>query len=687
MSKIKVLPDSLSNMIAAGEVVERPSSVVKELLENSLDAGARKVNIEVEAGGKRLIRVIDDGEGMTRDDAITAFERHATSKLRTADDLESITTLGFRGEALPSIASVSRLFLRTKVESDAEGTEVEFSGGKLVAVRDIAWPGGAEVEVKDLFFNIPARRKFLKSDATESFHITNLVQHYALANPGIAFLLVNNGREAIRVAPAGSLKERAYQVLGGTLLKKLLEVKAESDGLRIEGFVSNPQEQRSSRDAQYLFVNHRFVRDQLIGRALSEAYRSMMPSGTYPAAVLFIEVPPSEVDVNVHPAKTEVRFLRESGILAFVRDAIAEAIKATEPVTRIGVGGREPGAVKDAAPSRHAGDQAPQYAPRDAATERGRANSPSAPSSTLGIVRDAGPFSSEPYDPQAYDSEALNVRPPFISGREPSGGKLAGPADSDAADSGATAGREATRAPQPADDRGYFDGQGHLSYAEESPGEEVAAPAVSDAARESLEARELPGLGHGIKPLGQIRDSYIVATDEEGLILVDQHVAHERVLFEQFRDGRLARAADIQPLLIPETLDLSPSEAEAFGVVQAELESMGIEAMQLSGRTIAIKTAPSGLTSKDMMALVREVLAVVERERRSFTVESIRDEIAASLACKAAIKINMPLTNEKMQWLIDELMKTHNPMTCPHGRPIIMRMQLRDIERGFKRPV
>src|SRR5262245_23666797 len=335
MSKIKVLPDSLANKIAAGEVVERPASVVKELLENALDAGARTVNIEIESGGTRLIRVLDDGEGMTRDDAIVAFERHATSKLRSADDLEAITTLGFRGEALPSIASVSRLFLRTKTASDTEGTEVEFNGGKLIAVRDIAWPGGAEVEVRDLFFNLPARRKFLKSDATESFHITNLVQHYALANPQLSFLLVNNGRDAIRVVPARSLKERAYQVLGGGLLDKLVEVNNEANGLQVTGFVSNPQEQRSSRDAQYLFINRRFVRDQLIGRALSEAYRSMMPSGTYPAAVLFIDVPPTEVDVNVHPAKTEVRFLHEGAILAFVRDAVIEALRSTRPVTTV----------------------------------------------------------------------------------------------------------------------------------------------------------------------------------------------------------------------------------------------------------------------------------------------------------------------------------------------------------------
>ncbi len=641
MSKIKVLPDSLANKIAAGEVVERPSSVVKELLENSLDAGARKISIEVEAGGKRLIRIVDDGEGMTRDDAITAFERHATSKLRTAADLETITTLGFRGEALPSIASVSRLFLRTKTESDVEGTEVEFNGGKLVAVRDIAWPGGAEFEVKDLFFNIPARRKFLKSDATESFHITNLVQHYALANPHLAFLLVNNGREAIRVAPASSLKERAYQILGGALLKKLLEVKSESNGLRIEGFVSNPQEQRSSRDAQYMFVNRRFVRDQLIGRALSEAYRSMMPSGTYPAAVLFVEVPPMEVDVNVHPAKTEVRFLHEGAILAFVRDAIAEAIKATEPVTRLGARRAE----GEITPSHQINNQPPQYAQRDAAIDRNIAN-PSLNSSSS--------YSSAP-----LRSGASETQPPFIA-------------------------TEATQAPeQVIDSSDHFAEQSELSYSNEPSSDQIPATRISD----ETEAQVLPEMGHGIKPMGQIRDSYVVATDEEGLLLVDQHAAHERILFEQFRDVRLARVTEVQPLLIPETLDLSPAEVEAFNVIQAELESMGIEAMQLSGRTIAIKTAPSGLTSNDVLTLVRELLAVVERERRNFTVERIRDEIAASLACKAAIKVNMPLTTEKMQWLIDELMKTKNPMTCPHGRPSIMRMELRDIERGFKRPV
>ena len=659
MSKIKVMPDSLANKIAAGEVVERPSSVAKELLENSLDAGARRINIEVEAGGKRLIRVVDDGEGMTRDDAIIAFERHATSKLRTADDLESITTLGFRGEALPSIASVSRLFLRTKTERDVEGTEVEFNGGKLVAVRDIAWPGGTEIEVKDLFFNIPARRKFLKSDATESVHITNLVQHYALANPQASFLLLSNGRDAIRVEPARSLRERAYQVLGGSLVEKLVEVNAESNGLRIEGFVSNPQEQRSSRDAQYLFVNRRFVRDQLIGRALTEAYRSMMPSGTYPAVVLFIGAPSTEVDVNVHPAKTEVRFLHEGEVLAFIRDAVAGALRSAQPITRV------PGLP---APSREESQQS------SARWRSGSASSWSAPALDEAKPRNVESAASASVE-GAVESRTAPVADDSVGA-------------SDAAASCITS------AVFPGDigfrlEAELANQQLRLSTEPLALGATLSETASTPARGEAAPVGEtpLPGLGHGIKPLGQIRDSYIVATDEEGLLLVDQHVAHERVLFEQFRDNRLARASNIQPLLIPATLDLTPAEVESFGVIQEELESVGIETMQLSGRTIAIKTTPSGLASSDAIALVRDVLAVVERERRSFGLEHIRDEIAASLACKAAIKVNMPLTHEKMQWLIDELMKTQNPMTCPHGRPIIMRRGLRDIERGFKRPV
>src|SRR5438477_4948053 len=335
MSKIRVLPDHISNLIAAGEVVERPASVAKELVENAIDAGATRIVIDVESGGRRLLKITDDGEGMMRDDAVLAFERHATSKISKAEDLSAIGTLGFRGEALASIASVARVELVTHAEDAAAGTRVVIEGGRLRDVKDAAHPRGTTIAVRDLFFNTPARRKFLRSEATESYHLTNLVTHYALAHPEIAFTLTNNGRETLSVAPAKDLRERAYQVFGAQFLDGLLEV---NNGVseptetsfslpqiaKVQGFVSAPRERRTSRDAQFLFVNGRFVRDRLIGRALSEGYRSILPHGVYPVALLFIDVPLEEVDVNVHPAKTEVRFRRA----AAVADAVREAVRA-----------------------------------------------------------------------------------------------------------------------------------------------------------------------------------------------------------------------------------------------------------------------------------------------------------------------------------------------------------------------
>src|SRR5438874_7306379 len=335
MSKIRVLPDHISNLIAAGEVVERPASVAKELVENAIDAGATRVVIDVESGGRRLLKITDDGEGMTRDDAVLAFERHATSKISKAEDLSAIGTLGFRGEALASIASVARVELITRRDDAPAGTRVLIEGGRMRDVKDAAHPRGATISVRDLFFNTPARRKFLRSEATESYHLTNLVTHYALAHPEINFTLTNNGRETLRVAPARDLRERAYQIFGAQFLDGLLEVNnAVSEPTetsfslpqfaRVRGFVSAPRERRTSRDAQFLFVNGRFVRDRLIGRALSEGYRSILPHGVYPVALLFIDVPLEEVDVNVHPAKTEVRFRRA----AAVADAVREAVRA-----------------------------------------------------------------------------------------------------------------------------------------------------------------------------------------------------------------------------------------------------------------------------------------------------------------------------------------------------------------------
>jgi len=333
MSKIRVLADHVANQIAAGEVVERPASVAKELVENSIDAGASRITIEIEAGGRRLLKVSDDGEGMVRDDAVLAFERHATSKIRETDDLAAIGTLGFRGEALASIASVARVELTTCIEGANAATRVAIDGGRMRDVKDAAHPRGTTISVRDLFFNIPARRKFLRSEATETFHLTNLVTHYALAHPEIAFTFVNNGREVVRAAQAKDLRERAYQIFGGEFLENLLEVNGgEPQVARVTGYVSAPRDRRTSRDSQYLFVNRRFVRDRMIGRSLSEGYRSILPHGVYPAALLFIETPLEEVDVNVHPAKTEVRFRRQSAVADAVREAVRAALASANYV-------------------------------------------------------------------------------------------------------------------------------------------------------------------------------------------------------------------------------------------------------------------------------------------------------------------------------------------------------------------
>lgn len=641
MSKIRVLSEILANKIAAGEVVERPASVAKELVENSLDAGATKVEIEIAGAGRSLLRVLDNGEGMTRDDAILAFERHATSKLRAIEDLEAIQTFGFRGEALPSVAAVSRVTLTTRILSEPAGTEVAVTGGKLGAVRDLAWPGGTEVAVRDLFFNVPARRKFLKSDATETFHVTNLVQHYALANPKVAFVLVNNGRETIRVTPVETLRERAYQLLGPALVDRLVEVEGGASGMRVSGYVSNPQEQRTSREAQYLFVNGRFVRDRVLGRAIAEGYRSMMPSGTYPAAVLFLEVPSDRVDVNVHPAKVEVRFREEHVIRQLVSAAIRDALdRATRPVASFP---KPEIRIPEFPPETRAHWDVTE----EVAVPEHVPHVPYVPAAPRAAQPDLGlDYRSTPTPPRVPFAPA----PPHTAQPVPEPVPIAPLEPASPGPTASSSHRGLALADDPlADPRG----------------------------------RELSGR---IRALGQIRESFIVATDEESLLLIDQHVAHERILFERFRDARLGAEPLRQQLLLPETIDLTPAQASAFERLRPELEAAGFDVLMLSGRTVALSSVPAELPPTDARSLLLELLDAVESGRGRESLESVREEIAASLACRAAIKINMPLGEEKMLWLIDELLRAKNPWTCPHGRPVILRFPIRDIERQFLRP-
>jgi DNA mismatch repair protein MutL len=617
MSKIRVLADHVANQIAAGEVVERPASVAKELVENSIDAGATRITIEIEAGGRRLLKVSDDGEGMVRDDAILAFERHATSKIRETDDLAAIGTLGFRGEALASIASVAKVELTTCSEGANAATRVTIDGGRMRDVKDAAHPRGTTIIVRDLFFNIPARRKFLRSEATETYHLTNLVTHYALAHPEIAFTFINNGREVVRTAPAKDLRERAYQIFGEEFLKNLLEVDArdsrEPEFARVTGFVSAPRDRRTSRDAQYLFVNRRFVRDRMIGRALSEAYRSILPHGVYPAALLFIDTPLEEVDVNVHPAKTEVRFRRQAAVADAVRESVRAALASASYVPT-----PEP---------------PPVPAPIMTATA---AVSSIAPQPRIEFVPPPPPPPAPPRAPV-----------------EPSGDEIA------------------------------RDLEVMLQSVTQSV-KSVALPPLNSAEKIAREVTP-ESLSTNIRPLGQLEESFIIATDDEGLLLIDQHVAHERILFDKYRALEAERRTDSQQLLVPETFDLTPAQAAVFDDLVPELEVYGFELMRLSGRTVAIRAVPADLPATEARNMLFELLETVDAEKKSTARETLRDEIAASLACHAAIKVNMPLAPEKMRWLIDRLLQTSSPTTCPHGRPVILRLSMKDILKGFHR--
>jgi DNA mismatch repair protein MutL len=719
MSKIRVLSDHVANQIAAGEVVERPASVVKELVENSIDAGARRVEVDVEAGGRRLLRVADDGSGMTRDDAVLAFERHATSKIATTEDLEHINTLGFRGEALASIASVARVELVTQTEGEAEGTRVLIEGGRMRDVSPAARAAGTTIAARDLFFNVPARRKFLRSEATESFHLTNLVTHYALAHPEIEFTLTNNGREVLRAAPAADLRERAYQIFGAEFIEHLLEVEGGREGVaRVRGYVSAPRERRTTRDAQYLFVNGRYVRDRLVARALSEGYRSVLPHGVFPAALLFLEVPTEEVDVNVHPAKTEVRFRRASAVADAVRDAVRAALAVNgflrleedfkdprdandfesagtsfeEPTGRrdehgfgvaayetmnsvdVGSGGEarqesiEFGYTPSAEESPWRDEHAGAGGEPSRASSQEAASQPHTASALDALTRNAQSAPSE-REPLSTDNAPPPVAP-RVSEFDEGGAYETTAADAVSAGTSANANARVNA---------NVDANANANVnAVALPPLNSAAKLVRDAAPETLTP--------DIRPLGQLEESFIIATDAEGLLLIDQHVAHERILFDKYRRLEQTRAPESQQLLVPETFDLTPAQAAAFDEVSEELERLGFGLMRLSGRTVAVRAVPADLPASEARNLLAEILETVDAEKRGRARATLRDEVAASLACRAAIKINTPLTEEKMRWLIQRLLLTSSPTTCPHGRPIILRLTKRDIERGFHRP-
>ena len=660
MGRIRILSDNVANKIAAGEVVERPASVAKELLENALDAGASEIRVDLENAGRRLLRIQDDGCGMLRDDALLAFERHATSKLSDVKDLLAISTLGFRGEALPSIASVSRLLLETRSLDEQTGTAVEFAGGKLLRCDEIARTTGTTITVRDLFYNVPARKKFLRSDQTELAHIGSLVTHYSLGHADKRFELYHEGRSLLSVAPVASLRDRAFQVFGSEMIDGLIEIQPQMLEIRlpppyvpphlrqtdpdaaepeaaqfaIEGLISGPDVQKLNRNSVYLFVNGRLIRDKVVLHAISAAYHNLMPAGCYPFALLFLNCDASEVDVNVHPSKTEVRFRHGSAVHDFVRDTMREKLMASRPVSNIPL----PVSPRPVAAPQRDWEPAARLPLSEYSAMAEMADHEPAPSEAISVEEEAAlpeiTVASPMWQP------APPVPPPSPSVPPPS----------------------------PSVPRHVPDTHRGLD----------TLPVDWDR-MDTLAA--LPEL----RPLGQLHDSFIVAAGRDGLWIIDQHVAHERILFEQVLRQRASGTIEIQQLLMPLVLQLTPSQHFEYARIAGELQLYGFETEPFGQRTIAIKASPAGVSPSDIEKIVFEILEVSEKELRSASLEEIRRNVCATIACRAAIKINMRLEPKKMEWLLKALSECEYPMTCPHGRPIALRYGTKDILKSFHR--
>ena len=579
MAVIQRLPEDLVNKIAAGEVVERPASVVKELVENALDAGASSITVEIEAGGKQLIRVRDNGEGMTPEDAVRALERHATSKLHVLSDLGAIATHGFRGEALPAIAGVSQLLLRTREETSPSGTEVEVHHGRRVHARDVGHPRGTTVEVRDLFGSVPARRKFLRVEPTETGHVAEALTLLALARPDTGFALTSGGRALIQAPAVDGLAARLYQLFGGAALDGLVPVEGGADWVAVRGFVPRPDRPGSARANLRLFVNSRPVRDRAVAKAVAEAYRAAGAGDFRGDAFVFLEMPLHLVDVNVHPAKTEVRFAEPRTVWVAVERAVREAL------------------------SEGARAQAPRVVPAAAEAEK-------------------------------HDS-----------------GRIEAAVET------------------------FLERAGHVAE----------TPRVWSTTTSSPAPVATSGAGP-LTILGQYRLTYVVATDGDDLLLVDQHTAHERVRFEVLQQRAEQRAAESQMLLAPFVLTLPPRLRGLMETTLEPLLSLGYDLEPFGGDAVRVRAVPALLRAGDAGAELQAILEeLADREGSDWAVASVRDRLAATLACHSAVRAGQPLNGETMTAIVRELQRTAHPTLCPHGRATIVRLPREDVTRWFGR--
>ena len=660
-TRIHILDDNTANQIAAGEVIERPVSAVKELVENAIDAGARQVMVELEGAGKALIRVTDDGSGMSREDAIISLQRHATSKITTAADLFAIRTMGFRGEALPSIASVSRLTIVTKdgdAPHDAPGTQVVVDGGNITDVLDIGARTGTSIAVESLFFNVPARLKFLKTNATELSHITELMQRFTLANPGVAFRLHSDGNEIFSSRGTGSLLDACVEVYGRDQARNLVAMNLTRDeGLTVTGFVGNPQMLRPTRAGQHTFVNGRFVRDRSILRAIDDGYSSVQTihGGKHPVIALMLDIDPSLVDVNVSPTKTEVRFTRDRDVFSIVYHAIAEAlVERGGLVPNITNKVSGPGEIE---PRQHGLMTVPSFPP------------------TRPMSSDSRMFRDAVYDRAGLGEPTKRV--PFIDafGEAPSpvqtpglAATLSGPADStadveeavtaSAGDAGLKSVLQGADAGSPPDSM------------DRQAGHDEATPWT----------RSLPPL----RVLAQTRNMYIVAQTDDALVVIDQHIAHERVLYERLLRGRAESALAVQRLIIPLSIEFGKREALVLESRIGELAKAGFEIEPFGGETFLVRALPAVVAQRPRPdAVIRAIVDDLVEKTASRKLLVSAEEVLITASCKMAVKAGDPMSFEEMDALITQLAACENPYTCPHGRPIIIELPNGDLDRNL----
>ena len=642
MSVIKILPEILSNKIAAGEVVERPASVVKELVENSLDAGSTRTMVDVAQGGRSLIRVSDNGSGMSHDDALLALERYATSKIYKDQDLFSINTLGFRGEALPSIASVSRFSLVTRDESADAGTEILVDGGKIKNVTEVGAPQGTMVSVKQLFFNTPARRKFLKTIGTEMGHIADRIASIALGHPGVQFRLTHNDKIVKNWPMTAAPFDRVVDVLGNDLKNDLHAIKSQTNGISLAGWISSPRATRRTSRAIYIYVNGRFVRDRIVQHALFEGYSQRLVKGQFPLAVIFISVPFDEVDVNVHPTKNEVRFARQNDVHEAVRRTVAQTLYE---VDRPGWGNarssgneefRQQGRVSETKGkefgSRNAevGKEALEFGMRNAEVgkkriEFGRLNS------KFGKKK-VEERNSEWERIADFQHQTSNIEHP-VSTTEP-------------------------------------------TIRDSHPASRTAQAPIWQKKRFG-----------GMRVIGQLHNTYIVCEAEAGLILIDQHAAHERILFEMFS----ARSADtkqsVQRLLVPETIELGFREAGVLEKLIPDLSELGLEIEPFGGNTFVVKAVPVLLADREVKPLIVEIVEKIVEIGAAPGLAEALDKCRMLMACHGAIRANQALSDKQIRGLLKQLDKCRNPSHCPHGRPTWIHWETQVLEKLFKRVV